>query len=130
MANYHVNYLTGSDVTGDGSTGSPWASIKHALATPPVVTGDVVKVAGSTFTDIDTAAQPASSNRTNTINTSVDLTSQLAVNDVFRFNPNMSDGPEFNGWMLDQVVAITSTTITTRGYFMFPNQATTNMTIT
>ena len=130
MANYHVNYLTGSDVTGDGSTGSPWASIKHALATPPVVTGDVVKVAGSTFTDIDTAAQPASSNRTNTINTSVDLTSQLAVNDVFRYNPNMSDGPEFNGWMLDQVVAITSTTITTRGYFMFPNQATTNMTIT
>ena len=24
MANYHVNYLTGSDVTGDGSTGNPW----------------------------------------------------------------------------------------------------------
>ena len=130
MANYHVNYLTGSDATGDGSTATPWATIKHALSTPPVITGDVVKVVGSTFTDIDTSASPDSSNRTNTLNTSVDLTSQLAVNDVFRFSPNMSDGPEFDGWMLDQVVAITSTTITTRGYWMFPNQDTTNMTIT
>lgn len=130
MANYHVNYLTGSDVTGNGSTATPWATIKHALSTPPVITGDVVKVVGSTFTDIDTSASPDSSNRTNTLNTSVDLTSQLSVNDVFRFSPNMSDGPEFDGWMLDQVVAITSTTITTRGYWMFPNQDTTNMTIT
>ena len=31
MANYHVNYLTGSDSTGDGSTGTPWQTISHAL---------------------------------------------------------------------------------------------------
>ncbi len=56
MANYHVNYLTGSDVTGDGGTVNPWATIQHALTTSSASTGDVIKVVGSTTTDLTTTA--------------------------------------------------------------------------
>ena len=124
MANYHVNYLTGSDTTGDGSTGNPWATIAYALATSAATTGDVIKVVGSTKTTLDTAAAPNSNDRTNVLNTSVDLSSSLAAGDVIIVSPNLSDGPEFNGWMHFEVESVTSTTVTTRGWFIFPNAQT------
>ena len=130
MSNFHVNYLTGSDVTGDGTTGLPWATIAHALITGPAIAGDVVKVVGSTTTDVDVAAGPNTNNLTTVLQTSVDLTGQLAANDIIRVSPNMSDGPEFDGWMLTEIVSITATSITTRAEWQLPNQATTNFTIT
>ena len=130
MANYHVNYNTGSDATGDGSTGSPWATINHALSTSSATTGDVVKVVGSTTTDLDTTASFTTLDRTNELTTTTDLTSSLAVGDIIIISPNITDGAEFNGWMHTEVQAITATTLTTRGYHMYPNQTNLNVTIT
>jgi len=130
MANYHVNYLTGSDVTGDGSTSTPWATINHALVTSAATTGDVIKVVGSTTTDLTTGGTVSTLDRTNAIATPTDLTSSLAVGDIIIVSPNITDGAEFNGWMHTEVAAITATTLTTRGYWVFPNQTSLSMTIT
>ena len=130
MANYHVNYLTGSDITGDGSTSTPWQTISHALTTSSATTGDVIKVVGSTTTDLDTGATVSTNDRTNQLTTSTDLTSSLAVGDIIIISPNITDGAEFNGWMHTEVEAITATTLTTRGYHVYPNQTTLSMTIT
>jgi hypothetical protein len=130
MSNFHVNYLTGSNTTGDGTPGNPWATLKYALENGPAIAGDVVKIAGSTTTDVDTAASPSTNLLTTIINTSVDLTGVLAVNDVIRISPNMVDGPEYDGWMLTEIVSINATSITTRAEWVFPDQATTNFTIT
>ena len=130
MANYHVNYNTGSDTTGDGSTGSPWATVNHALVTSAATTGDLIKVVGSTTTDLDTTATFATDDRTNQLTTTTDLTSSLAVGDIIVISPNISDGAEFNGWMHTEVEAITSTTLTTRGYHVYPNQTNLSVTIT
>ena len=130
MANYHVNYLTGSDITGDGSTSTPWQTISHALTTSSATTGDVIKVVGSTTTDLDTGATVSTNDRTNQLTTSTDLTSSLAVGDIIIISPNITDGTEFNGWMHTEVEAITATTLTTRGYHVYPNQTTLSMTIT
>ncbi len=130
MANYHVNYLTGSDSTGDGSTGTPWATINHALVTGPVTTGDVVKVVGSTTTVLTTGGTVSTNDRTNEIATPTDLTGSLNVGDIIIVSPNISDGAEFNGWMHTEVQAITATVLTTRGYWVFPNQTGLSMTIT
>ena len=130
MANYHVNYNTGSDVTGDGSTSTPWATIAHALTTSSATTGDVVKVVGSTTTDLDTGATVSTNDRTNQLTTSTDLTSSLSVGDIIIISPNITDGTEFNGWMHTEVEAITATTLTTRGYHAYPNQTGLSMTIT
>ena len=130
MANYHVNYLTGSDSTGNGSTATPWATINHALVTGPVTTGDVVKVVGSTTTDLTTTGTVSTNDRTNEIATPSDLTGSLSVGDIIIVSPNISDGAEFNGWMHTEVQAITSTVLTTRGYWVFPNQTSLSMTIT
>jgi hypothetical protein len=124
MANYHVNYLTGSDVTGDGSTGNPWASISYALTTSSAATGDVIKVVGSTKTTLDTDASPNANGRTNVLNTSVDLSTSLVAGDIVIVSPGLSDGAEFDGWMHFEVEAVDATTLTTRGYFMFPNAQT------
>ena len=130
MANYHVNYLTGSDVTGDGSTSTPWATINHALVTSAATTGDVIKVVGSTTTELTTGGTVSTNDRTNQIATPTDLTTSLAVGDIIIVSPNITDGAEFNGWMHTEVEAITATTLTTRGYWVFPNQTSLSMTIT
>ena len=130
MANYHVNYLTGSDSTGDGSTGTPWQTISHALTTSSATTGDLIKVVGSTTTDVDTAASFATLERTNQITTGSDLTGSLSVGDIIIISPNITDGVEFNGWMHTEVEAITATTLTTRGYHIYPNQTGLTVTIT
>lgn len=130
MANYHVNYLTGSNTTGDGSTASPWATISYALDTSNASTGDVIKVVGSTTTELTTSATFASNDMTQNITTGIDLTGSLSVGDTVIISPNMSDGAEFNGWMHTQVEAITSTVLTTSGYHMYPLQSTLSVTIT
>ena len=130
MANYHVNYLTGSDVTGDGSTGNPWATIDHALATSVATTGDVIKVVGSTTTTLDTAATVSTNDRTQTLTTSVDLSSSLTAGDIIIISPNITGASEYDGWMHTEVQSVTSTTLTTRAYHQFPNQTTLNFTIT
>lgn len=130
MANYHVNYLTGSNTTGDGSTASPWATISYALDTSNASTGDVIKVVGSTTTNLTTTATFASNDITQNITTGIDLTGSLSVGDTVIISPNMSDGEEFNGWMHTQVEAITSTVLTTSGYHMYPFQSTLSVTIT
>lgn len=130
MANYHVNYLTGSDVTGNGSTSTPWASVNHALVTASATTGDEIKVVGSTTTDLDTAATFATNDRTQDLTTTTDLTGSLSVGDIIIISPNLSDGAEFNGWMHTEVEAITATTLTTRGYHAYPNQTNLSVTIT
>ena len=130
MANYHVNYLTGSDVTGDGSTGNPWATIDHALATSVATTGDVIKVVGSTTTTLDTAATVSTNGQTQTLTTSVDLSSSLTAGDIIIISPNITGASEYDGWMHTEVQSVTSTTLTTRAYHQFPNQTTLNFTIT
>ena len=54
MAIFHVNFTTGSDAN-DGSAANPYESIKYALETNALGTGDTVKVAGSTVTAVDSA---------------------------------------------------------------------------
>lgn len=130
MANYHVNYLTGSDSTGDGSTGTPWQTISHALTTSSATTGDLIKVVGSTTTDVDTSASFATLERTNQITTGSDLTGSLSVGDIIIISPNITNGAEFDGWMHTEVEAITATTLTTRGYHIYPNQTGLTVTIT
>lgn len=130
MANYHVNYLTGSDITGDGSTGNPWATIWHALTTTPAVSGDVIKVVGSTTTTLDTAATVSTNDRTQTLTTSVDLSSSLVAGDIIIISPNITGASEYDGWMHTEVQSVTSTTLTTRAYHQFPNQTLLNFTIT
>src|SRR5439155_14290810 len=47
-ATYHVS-TTGSDTTGDGSAGSPWASIDHADSASLLSPGDTVIVEAGTY---------------------------------------------------------------------------------
>lgn len=129
MADYHVNYLTGNDTTGDGSASLPWATISKAYTV--ALTADTIKVAGTGTTVLDTSASFTTTSST-TINTSVDLTSQLSVNDFIILSPNYSDDidGDFNDWMTFEISAITSSTITLFGsVFRFPNQNTNLFTI-
>lgn len=47
-ATYYVA-TTGSDVTGDGSSGTPWQTIQYAVTT--VASGDIIMVAAGTYTE-------------------------------------------------------------------------------
>ena len=52
MAFYCIDYLNGSDVTGDGTASLPWATIEHGAAQinggAGYVSGDEMRIAGST----------------------------------------------------------------------------------
>lgn len=111
MATYHIDFLNGSNVTGDGTAIAPWATITHTFSQVTIAAGDLIKVAATgTETDIDTAATFSGDN---TITTSVDLTTELAVGDLFIVSPKITAAPELDGWMLCEVLTITSDTITT-----------------
>lgn len=111
MATYHIDYLNGSNVTGNGSAVDPWATITHGITQVTLAAGDLVKVAATgTETDIDTAATFSGDN---TIDTSIDLTAQLAVGDLFIYSPGIATAPELDGWMIAEVLSITADTITT-----------------
>lgn len=47
MATYYVDWASGSDSTGDGSSGTPWKSLNYALTSGGVTGGDVVMVANT-----------------------------------------------------------------------------------
>jgi hypothetical protein len=128
MPNYHVNYITGSDGTGDGSVGSPWASIQHALTTATPGAGDIIKVFGSEAVSVDTGATLASPSLTDTFNTSVDLTSQFTAGDIIMMSPNIPGAPEYDGWIQYDVVSVSATQIVTRAKWQIPLQE--NLTFT
>src|SRR3982750_2021447 len=48
--NYYVS-TTGSDITGDGSSGNPWQTIQFAVSNGIVVNGDAINVAAGTYTE-------------------------------------------------------------------------------
>jgi len=128
MATYHVNPITGSDTTGNGTALNPWLTIKFAV-TSGATNGDTIKVTGTSTTDVDTAATFTNPNSA-IINTSVNLTSQFVVGDICIISPKYAGAPEFDGWMIYEVRGVTSTTLdlgNTRN--PFPNASTHAFTI-
>lgn len=122
MADFHVNYNTGSDTTGNGSAANPWGTVLYALTESAAGTGDTIKVAnGATYSTVGTMV-PTSNNSPNQFTTTADYTSSLSVNDVIMVNPNISGAPEFDGWMKMKITAIDATTITVQQRMSIPNQ--------
>jgi hypothetical protein len=50
MTTYYVS-TTGNDITGDGSSALPWASISKALLTVPAAGGHTVKISAGTYSE-------------------------------------------------------------------------------
>lgn len=129
MPTYHVNYLTGSNTTGDGTAVNPWATVLYACQTGPVAANDTIKVAktGDELV-IDSAATISG---LTTINTSVNLIGQLAAGDIFIMSPNVPGFSEFDNYITLEVLTITSTVITVAGTPRLSEQLTggTNITI-
>lgn len=112
MADYHVDYINGSDSTGDGSTGNPWGTITHALTQGAAGTGDTVKVAGSGLTTVDSTATLSTQGGANidVLTTTTDLTSSISVGDIVKVYPN--GVTEYVDWPTMYVTAIDATSIT------------------
>ena len=106
MADFHVDYINGSNATGDGSAGNPWGTITHALTESAAGTGDTVKVAGSGLTTVDSTATLSA---VDTLTTTTDLTSSISVGDIVKVMPN--GVTEFQDWPTVYVQSITATTI-------------------
>jgi hypothetical protein len=85
MAIYCIDYINGSNVTGDGSPSAPWATLKGAVDQVTLTAGDEFRIhAGAEPVLLDSACtQTATASTTNNaiIYTSVDLTGSLAVGD-------------------------------------------------
>jgi len=111
MATFHVDYINGSN-SNDGSAANPYATMKYALETNSMGTGDDLKVAGSAMTTRDSAAT-----YTNTVGnyskltTSSDLTGSISVGDILQINPP-SGNTQYQDWVLCQVTSISATEIT------------------
>ena len=110
MAIYCIDYLNGSNVTGDGTSSLPWATLEYAILNTTKVAGDEFRIhAGLTPTLLDSActqnAVPSTS--TSTIFTSVDLTGSLTVGDWIFVGDNISDFP-----IMFKIATISSTQIT------------------
>lgn len=108
MANYHVDYINGSDATGNGTAANPWGTASYALAESSAGAGDVIKVAGSALTTVDTTATLNASNAKQ-IMTTTDLTSQIAVGDLVQISPN--GVADYANWPTQYVSAIDATSI-------------------
>lgn len=106
MANYHVDYLNGSNVTGDGAAGNPWGTVSFALTESSAGTGDTVKVAGSGLTLADATATFSTNN---TLTTTTDLQGVISVGDLVNVSPN--GVADYVDWPTLYVTAITATTI-------------------
>lgn len=85
MAIYCIDYINGSDVTGDGSPSAPWATLKGSVDQVTLTAGDEFRIhAGAEPVLLDSACtQTATASLANNaiIYTSVDLTGSLAVGD-------------------------------------------------
>lgn len=110
MATFHVDYINGSN-SNDGSAANPYATMKYALETNSMGTGDDLKVAGSALTTRESAATFDQANGNNLLTTSTDLTGSISVGDIVQINPP-SVTTQFQDWVVCQVTAITATTIT------------------
>lgn len=108
MATFHVDYLNGSN-SNDGSAANPYATVKYALETNSLGSGDEVKVAGGGETTVDSAATFTEANGYNKLATSTDLTTSISVGDIVRIDAPATD---FSGWMVAYVSAIDATSIT------------------
>ena len=106
MADYHVDYINGSDSTGAGSAANPWGTIGFAMAESSAGTGDTIKVAGSGLTTVETGGVLSAAD---TLTTSSDLTGVISVNDIVHVMPNGE--AEYQDWPTFSVVAITATSI-------------------
>ena len=107
MANYHVDYINGSNATGDGSTGNPWGTASFALTESSAGAGDTIKVAGSGLTLADATATFSTNN---SLTTSSDLQGVISVGDLVNVSPN--GVADYVDWPTLYVTAITATTIT------------------
>lgn len=115
MAFYCIDYNNGSNVTGDGTASAPWQTIEHAAAQinggAGYVTGDEMRIAGSTKSaSLGTCTYSTGSSYYRRFNTSVDLTSQFAINDFVMIGDTFTANGG-GGDMVFQVAGITSTTI-------------------
>ena len=116
MAYYCINYLTGSNVTGDGTNAAPWQTVGYASTQinggTGYVAGDEMRIAGSTKSEIlGTVTRASIVTDRMTFDTSVDLTASLAAFDVVQIGGAWSNNGG-GGDMVWQVQAVTSTTIT------------------
>ena len=103
MAFYCIDYINGSDTTGNGTPAAPWKTIGYGQTQVTLAAGDEWRIhAGAAPVLLDTAAFQTAAN-SYTITTSVDLTGSLAANDYI-FVDN-----QYRAW---RIKTITSTTIT------------------
>ena len=77
MAYYCINYLTGSDVTGDGTSAAPWQTVGYASTQinggAGYLAGDEMRIAGSTKSaSLGTVTRASIASFQMTFNTSVD----------------------------------------------------------
>ncbi|MFZ9242264.1 MAG: DUF1565 domain-containing protein, partial [Sediminibacterium sp.] len=106
MAIWYTNYAIGNDTTGDGTSSLPFKTIQKAVSLAS--NDDTIRVAGSGWTTISGTVTSTSATST-TLNTSVDLTSELTagVSLISFKDPQLGDRK-----LIYKVTAVTSTTIT------------------
>jgi len=112
MAIFHTNFLTGDDSTGDGTYSNPFKTIFKATQSI-TANDDEVRVAGGSWVNL--SGTLTFTNNTDTVTTSVDLTSELSelgtTDNGTKVILTIDDQYGFNKTMFT-VVAATSTTLT------------------
>ncbi len=144
MAFYCIDYLNGSDVTGDGTASAPWATIAHAEtqinAGAGYVTGDEMRIAsspiGATLGQITGISASGQQSDTVRLNVNTDLTSVLSQFDTVWIDGTTTATSGGGNNMVWQVEAVTATTIDLwgngSGYFgrqMFADSSSTSVDI-
>jgi len=110
MATWYTDYIYGNDTTGNGTIAAPYQTIVKAVTVGS--SGDTVNVAGTDFTSV--TGSLTFTQGSNTVQTSVDMTTTLPIGTVFTVNdPSWGSRKVFF-----KVSAITATTlnITTVAY--------------
>jgi hypothetical protein len=103
MAFYCIDYLNGSNVTGDGTASLPWATIEHGETQinggTGYVLGDEMRIAGSTKSALlGTVTRTSSTSSTATFSTSTDLRGTLSVGDYIQ----LVSGDTYPGTTIEQ----------------------------
>ncbi|CAB4154799.1 hypothetical protein UFOVP643_31, partial [uncultured Caudovirales phage] len=108
MAIWYTDNLTGSDTTGDGTAATPYKTVNKAVSV--AASNDTIRVAGSGWTAITGTVSNNTNVAATTIQTSVNMTSQLTagVSLISVKDPQFGDRK-----LIYKVTAITATTITT-----------------
>ena len=144
MAFYCIDYVNGSDVTGDGTASAPWASIAHAEtqinAGAGYVTGDEMRIAsspiGAALGQITGTSASGQQSDTVRLNVNTDLTGVLSQYDTVWIDGTTTATSGGGNNMVWQVEAVTATTIDLwangSGYFgkqMFDDSSSTSVDI-